>query len=1012
MSGKQTKKEIANLVVNCRSQYISVMKFFDLMKIQQSHYTDFTYAGNGGFSFVLKAKNKTSGQIVALKVTECHDNDISGMQQVQDEYRLLKQFSNCKYIVQVFNCFFLTVEESSDEDSSNDEEEEQKNVEKNIKKQKNEKKLFFVVEQEFCQTNLENFFAQCRLKQSYPCKQQKEVMAIQMLDSVAYLHRFDLLHRDIKPSNFLLQLDQYEFPTVKICKKQSNKLLNLLKIYILFKLKIGDLSFASALQNNKSRITVSKIKGTQAYTAPEVEKGIYKKGSDIFSLGLVLLELDNIQMFNFNETTNEDKLEIKFDKIYQNYQIDRKSFIYSIAIQCLNYQAEKRKFAIDLLIQFIQENQNYLNIELSSVINRNEKHFKNLMQMFDVLKQKPFQTQEYKSILKLLQNIPKYNTNFEFISVGAKGLVLGAFNKTLGIQTVLKIQQVESQHEVVQEVGIMRDCQMPLVIKFYGYFYLSVNKKDDFVVYEIEKCSGNLKQYFTRLQKEKILLSEKQKMQIAVQIIDVVNYLNQNGIVHRDIKLDNILYIQNESEVPTIKLADFDQSRKMPYDLYRIDGELTIEYFPVQGICGTFGYIAPEFFDNTLYTFECEIFSVGVCLALIDNFEKLEPLIQKKAQDYFFGFKLPFEQNFHVKEEVINRKSQIYDVLLQTVVFQQKQRKPLSQILLNFEKLGYLYYSKIFSNTSSIHSDFVKHFKVLSLDHKKQNLIKDDAKKIASEIAKCRTISTLRIDFDENNIGSDGAKAVASEIAKCPTLSTLSLWLYENNIGSDGAKAVASEIAKCPTLSTLSLSLQSNNIGSDGAKAVASEIAKCPTLSTLSLWLGENNIGSDGAKAVASEIAKCPTLSTLSLWLGENNIGSDGAKAVASEIAKCPTLSTLSLDLYENNIGSDGAKAVASEIAKCPTLSTLSLDLQSNNIGSDGAKAVASEIAKCPTLSTLSLDLQSNNIGSDGAKAVASEIAKCPTLQNLRIDLRFNKLNGDDGFMKLLPNDIQKKIQC
>ncbi|KAL4511110.1 hypothetical protein ABPG73_008188 [Tetrahymena malaccensis] len=886
MSGKQTKKEIANLVVNCRSQYISVMKFFDLMKIQQSHYTDFTYAGNGGFSFVLKAKNKTSGQIVALKVTECHDNDISGMQQVQDEYRLLKQFSNCKYIVQVFNCFFLTVEESSDEDSSNDEEEEQKNVEKNIKKQKNEKKLFFVVEQEFCQTNLENFFAQCRLKQSYPCKQQKEVMAIQMLDSVAYLHRFDLLHRDIKPSNFLLQLDQYEFPTVKICKKQSNKLLNLLKIYILFKLKIGDLSFASALQNNKSRITVSKI-------------------------------------------------------------IDRKSFIYSIAIQCLNYQAEKRKFAIDLLIQFIQENQNYLNIELSSVINRNEKHFKNLMQMFDVLKQKPFQTQEYKSILKLLQNIPKYNTNFEFISVGAKGLVL-----------------------------------------------------------------GNLKQYFTRLQKEKILLSEKQKMQIAVQIIDVVNYLNQNGIVHRDIKLDNILYIQNESEVPTIKLADFDQSRKMPYDLYRIDGELTIEYFPVQGICGTFGYIAPEFFDNTLYTFECEIFSVGVCLALIDNFEKLEPLIQKKAQDYFFGFKLPFEQNFHVKEEVINRKSQIYDVLLQTVVFQQKQRKPLSQILLNFEKLGYLYYSKIFSNTSSIHSDFVKHFKVLSLDHKKQNLIKDDAKKIASEIAKCRTISTLRIDFDENNIGSDGAKAVASEIAKCPTLSTLSLWLYENNIGSDGAKAVASEIAKCPTLSTLSLSLQSNNIGSDGAKAVASEIAKCPTLSTLSLWLGENNIGSDGAKAVASEIAKCPTLSTLSLWLGENNIGSDGAKAVASEIAKCPTLSTLSLDLYENNIGSDGAKAVASEIAKCPTLSTLSLDLQSNNIGSDGAKAVASEIAKCPTLSTLSLDLQSNNIGSDGAKAVASEIAKCPTLQNLRIDLRFNKLNGDDGFMKLLPNDIQKKIQC
>ncbi|KAL4474510.1 hypothetical protein ABPG72_016188 [Tetrahymena utriculariae] len=575
MSVKQTKKDIANLVVNCRSQYISVMKFFDLMKIQQSHYTDFIYAGNGAFSFVLKAKNKTSGQIVALKVTECHDNDVNGMQQVQDEYKLLKQFSNCKYIVQVFNCFFLTVEESSDEDSSNDEEEEeQKNLQSNIKKQKNEKKLFFVVEQEFCQTNLENFFSACRSKKSYPCKQQKEIMAIQMLDSLAYLHRFDLLHRDIKPSNFLLQLDQNEFPTVKIC----------------------DLSFASALQNNKSRITVSKI-------------------------------------------------------IYTNYQIDRQSFIYKIAIQCLDYYVENRKSAIDLLIQFIHENQNYLIIELSSVINKsqlqlkseqlsqiqktiiqkqqkkkseiielsqsckNQKHFKNLMQMFDALQQKPFKTQEYENILKLLQSNLKYDSNFEFISVGAKGLVLGAFNKTLGIKTVLKIQQVQSKHEVVQEVGIMRDCQMPLVIKFYDYFYLAVNQKDDFVVYEIEKCS------------------------------------------------------------------------------------------------------APEFFDNIQYTFECEIFSVGVCLALLDNFEKLEPIIQKKAQDYFFGFKIPFEQSYHIKEEVINRQTQIYEILLQTVVFQQQQRKSLSQILLNFEKQGYFYYSKIFSKSPSNTTD-LKHFKILSLDHK------------------------------------------------------------------------------------------------------------------------------------------------------------------------------------------------------------------------------------------------------------------------------------------------------
>ncbi|KAL4477484.1 hypothetical protein ABPG74_002634 [Tetrahymena malaccensis] len=37
--------------------------------------------------------------------------------------------------------------------------------------------------------------------------------------------------------------------------------------------------------------------------------------------------------------------------------------------------------------------------------------------------------------------------------------------------------------------------QQIIVIKFYDYFYLDVNNKEDFVVYEIEKCFGNLK-YF------------------------------------------------------------------------------------------------------------------------------------------------------------------------------------------------------------------------------------------------------------------------------------------------------------------------------------------------------------------------------------------------------------------------------------------------------------------------------------------------------------------------------------
>ncbi|EWS74085.1 kinase domain protein, partial (macronuclear) [Tetrahymena thermophila SB210] len=761
----------------------------------------------------------------------------------------------------------------------------------------------------------------------------------------------------------------------------------------------------------------------------------------MFSLGLVLLELDNIQTFDFTKTTNQQKFEIQLGNIFSSFQINRQSQIYRIVKQCIEFDPKNRTPPVDLLIQFIVQNQNYLDVEISSILNKKQllkkaeqltqiqksvvekskkqeiellqisqiykdQKFEMLIQEFKQLKEKPFEIFEYQIILDLLLKNTQYDSNFEFISVGATGLILGVYNKSYKRHSALKIQRVSSKHEIVREIGIIRDCQMPLVIKFYGFFYLDVTKKEDFVVYEIEKCSGNLKQYFNRLKKDKIQLNDEEKMQIAIQVIDVINYLHYNDIVHRDIKLENILYIDdNQSQVPIIKLTDFDQARKMHYELIQINDDILKDYKSIKGACGTLGYISPEIFNTLLYTFQSEIFSLGVTLAVIDNFETLEPYLKQKNLDYLHGFKIPFEPSHLVTNELIKRNTKIYDIILNTVVFNQEKRKDLYSIMADLhENYGYQFYSKEITFFQNIPSHFV-YCKIASFVLS-NNIGPDGAKAVASEIAKCPTLSTLSLYLQSNNIGPDGAKAVASEIAKCPTLSTLTLDLQSNNIGPDGAKAVASEIAKCPTLSTLTLGLDDNNIGPDGAKAVASEIAKCPTLSTLSLGLYDNNIGPDGAKAVASEIAKCPTLSTLSLYLQSNNIGPDGAKAVASEIAKCPTLSTLSLGLQSNNIGPDGAKAVASEIAKCPTLSTLSLCLYDNNIGPDGAKAVASEIAKCPTLSTLSLYLQSNNIGPDGAKAVASEIAKCPTLSTLTLGLESNNI-GPDG-AKAVASEIAK----
>jgi len=59
------------------------------------------------------------------------------------------------------------------------------------------------------------------------------------------------------------------------------------------------------------------------------------------------------------------------------------------------------------------------------------------------------------------------------------------------------------------------------------------------------------------LKEEGKLLTDKQKMSMAIQMMDSVNYLHEHSILHRDIKLDNYL-VSNEGEEITVKLSDFD----------------------------------------------------------------------------------------------------------------------------------------------------------------------------------------------------------------------------------------------------------------------------------------------------------------------------------------------------------------------------------------------------------------------------------------------------------------------
>lgn len=88
---------------------------------------------------------------------------------------------------------------------------------------------------------------------------------LQLINGLYYIHSRNIIHHDIKPSNIFISTDH-----------DSNILVQL-----------GDFGLACPLQQGHE----NKIVGTPQYAAPEQLKGKCDKRSDLYSLGVILLEL-------------------------------------------------------------------------------------------------------------------------------------------------------------------------------------------------------------------------------------------------------------------------------------------------------------------------------------------------------------------------------------------------------------------------------------------------------------------------------------------------------------------------------------------------------------------------------------------------------------------------------------------------------------------------------------------------------------------------------------------------
>lgn len=84
-----------------------------------------------------------------------------------------------------------------------------------------------------------------------------------------------------------------------------------------------------------------------------------------------------------------------------------------------------------------------------------------------------------------------------------------------------------------------------------------------------------------------------------LQVLDGLEYLHSQKIIHRDLKLGNLFLSENMC----VKIGDFGLATKI--DFY---GEKK------KTICGTPNYIAPEILESKGHSYEVDVWSFGVII--------------------------------------------------------------------------------------------------------------------------------------------------------------------------------------------------------------------------------------------------------------------------------------------------------------------------------------------------------------------------------------------------------------
>ena len=239
------------------------------------------------------------------------------------------------------------------------------------------------------------------------------------------------------------------------------------------------------------------------------------------------------------------------------------------------------------------------------------------------------QVNQEKLVIQEKGNPSKKYKPTKMLGSGSFGSVYEAknmiFQNTVAMKVIKKDQNNElDEQEIRNEIDILTKLSHPNIVKIYEFY---ISNAHYYIITEFCK-EGELFSYI------KNKYSERQLAVLFYQVFSGLWYLHDNKIIHRDIKLENIMISKIEKDNRTdedlfwVKIIDFGTAKIFEKNKKEKD------------VVGSSYYIAPEVLKQN-YNEKCDTWSVGVILYMMlvgrapfDGKDDEEIILKINSADY------------------------------------------------------------------------------------------------------------------------------------------------------------------------------------------------------------------------------------------------------------------------------------------------------------------------------------------------------------------------------------------